>query len=232
MLLEENLDCLRITEANLRKVDIPGYKMVCDTGSENKVKKNSRVVVFIKEELSYKVVRKNIEGDLMPEVWLRIGHKGRKRMLVGFVHREHKPWNSTDASIKGQEERLRIWLETRRATWQGTDETYLLGDINLDWNKRGDRNYRNAKMLKKMEVELAEVGWSQLVKENTHYSNSNGNITEWLIGHVWTNSPVHVLMCGQEVKQASDHQLIWYERSAKSLVEKVKRTEKRQMKNF
>ena len=47
-----------------------------------------------------------------------------------------------------------------------------------------------------------------------------------------TNSPVHVLKCGQEVKQASDHQLVWFERSAKSLVEKVKKTEKRVMKNF
>ena len=49
--------------------------MVCDTGQGNRVKKNSRVVAFIKEELSYEVVKKNMEGDLMPEIWLRLGHR-------------------------------------------------------------------------------------------------------------------------------------------------------------
>ena len=153
-------------------------------------------------------------------------------MLVGFVYREHKPWNSNDASIKSQEERMKAWLEARRPIWRGAEETYLLRDINLDWKKRGDRNYRNSKMLKKLEVELSELGWVQLVKEDTHYSNRNGNITESLIDHIWTNSPVHVMTCGQEVKQASDHQLVWFERSTKSIIEKVKKTEKRQMKNF
>ena len=36
-------------------------------------------------------------------------------------------------------------------------------------------------MLKKLEVELSELGWVQMVKENTHYNNSNGIISESLI---------------------------------------------------
>ena len=41
ILIEKNLDCLVITEANLKidavmeKVEIPGYKMVCDGGIEH-----------------------------------------------------------------------------------------------------------------------------------------------------------------------------------------------------
>ena len=106
ILIEKNLDCLGITEANLKKdavmekVEIPGYKMVCDGGIEHRVKKNSRVVAFVKEELSYEIVRKNMEGDLIPEIWLRLGHRGTKRTLVGFVYREHKPWKSNDTSIR------------------------------------------------------------------------------------------------------------------------------------
>ena len=59
ILLDKNLDCLGIKEANLKKdaamekVDIPGYKMVCVAGIEHRVKKNSRVVAFVKEKLSY-----------------------------------------------------------------------------------------------------------------------------------------------------------------------------------
>ena len=126
ILLDKSLDCLGITEANLKKdaimqkVEIQGYKIICDAGVENRLKKNSRVVAFVKEELSYEVVKKNMEGDLMPEIWLRLGHRGTKRTLVGFIYREHKPWKSDDASIKGQENRFKTWVEARRHIWQGT----------------------------------------------------------------------------------------------------------------
>ena len=86
-------------------------------------------------------------------------------------------------------------------------------------------------MLKNLERELAELGWTQLVKENTHYCNRNGVVPETLIVHVLTNCAVKVRRCGQEEMPASDHQLVWVERSSKNLVEKVKKTEKRMMKN-
>ena len=66
----------------------------------------------------------------------------------------------------------------------------------------------------------------------THYTNSNRNISESLIDLVWTNSPVKVKICCQEKKRASDHQLVWIERSSKNHVEKVNKTEKRCMRMF
>ena len=238
MLHENNIDCLGVTEANLKtnavmeKVVIHGYKMICDKGMQHHVKQNSRMVAFVKEELSYELVEKYMKDNLMPEIWVKLGHRGTKQTLIGFVYREHKPWKLGDATVKSQENRLNIWLEARREIWQGTAETYLLGDINLDWTKRGDTKYCNLKMLKKLEVELSELGWVQLVKKNTHYNNANGVISESLIDHIWTNTPTRVLKCGQEEKRASDHQLVWVERSARNLVEKVKRVEKRSMKAF
>ena len=53
-------------------------------GIENRIKKNSRVVAYVKDELSYEVVKKHIGGDLMPEIWLKLGHTGTRRTLVGF----------------------------------------------------------------------------------------------------------------------------------------------------
>ena len=156
MLHENNIDCLGVIEANLQtnavmeKVAIKGYKIVCDMGRQHHVKKNSRVVAFVKEELSYDLVEKYMGDNLMPEIWIKLGHRGTKRTLVGFIYREHKPWKLGDASVKSQESRLK----TRREIWQGTTETYMLGDINIDWNKRGDVKYCNVKMLKNLEVEL------------------------------------------------------------------------------
>ena len=53
-----------------------------------------------------------------------------------------------------------------------------------------------------------------------------------MIDHIWTNSPAKVAKTGQEEMAISDHQLVWVDRSSKNLVEKVKETEKRLMKNF
>ena len=238
ILHDTNLDCLGVAEANLKtnavmeKASIPGYKMISNKGREHRIKQNSRVVAFVKDELSYELVEKYMGNDLMPEIWIKLGHRGTKRTMIGFVYREHKPWKLGDATARSHENRLKAWLETRRPIWQGTEETYMLGDINLDWAKRGEAKYRNSKMLKKLEIELSELGWVQLVQKNTHYNNANGVISESLINHIWTNTPVRVLKCGQEVNRASDHQLEWFERSSKNLVEKVKQTEKRSMKKF
>ena len=80
-------------------------------------------------------------------------------------------------------------------------------------------------MLKNIERELVELGWTQLVQQNTNKkSNRNGTVSETLIDHVWTNGPVQVRRCGQEEMAASDHQLVWVKMSTKNLVDKVKRT--------
>ena len=60
--------------------------------------------------------------------------------------------------MRSQDKRLKGWLEARRPIWQGTEETYMMGDINLDRTKKVDGKYRNNKMLKKLEVELSELG--------------------------------------------------------------------------
>ena len=179
------------------------------------------------EELSYQVVKNFMGGDLMPEIWLKLGHSGTKRTLVGFVYREHKPWKSKDESVRGQEERLKLWLEARRPVWGGADEAFMLGDINLDWKRQGDPTYQNSKMLKSLEKELADLGWTQMVTRNTHYTNRNGAVSESLIDHIWTNCPVKVRGYGQEEMATSDHQLVWVDRSSTNLVEKVKETEKK-----
>ena len=87
-------------------------------------------------------------------------------------------------------------------------------------------------MLKILEKELADLGWTQMVTRNTHYTNRNGAVSESLIDHIWTNCPVKVRGYGQEEMATSDHQLVWLDRSSTNLVEKVKETEKRMMKNF
>ena len=131
-------------EANLRQsaeeadVAIEGYNLVWDEGREVMTKQNSRVVMYIKDELSYEVVKKHMEGDLMPEIWIKLGHKGTRRTLVGMVYREHTPWKTKESSMKNQEDRLKKWLEARQQVWTGKEEAYMMGYLNLDMLRQGD----------------------------------------------------------------------------------------------
>ena len=72
----------------------------------------------------------------------------------------------------------------------------------------------------------------QLVKSYTHYSNRAGLVSESLIDHVWTNTPAKVKRSGQTEVGASDHHWVWVERRSQNLVERVRKTEKRSLKNF
>ena len=224
-----NIHCLGITEANLRvgavmeEVNITGYNLAWDGGRDNKVKANSRVVAYIREDLSFEVVKTMMKDDLMPELWIKLGHKGTRRTLVGFIYREHSPWGVQEGTVREQEGRWEKWLEARRETWSGTDEVFVLDDMNLDWKRKDDPRYRNRKMLKNMCTELVEKGWVQLIKEVTHYTNRAGLTSESLINHVWTNTPSKVIRSGQDELAASDHQLVWVERVAKKLIERVKK---------
>ena len=141
-LLEDDIDCLGVTEANLRaesdmqEVSIPGYIMKWGSGRENRQKKNSRVVVVVKEELSCDILTNYMKNDLMQEVWLRLGHRNTKITVVGFIYREHTPWGTEEGSIKEQETRLKNWLEARTEIWRGKEEVFMLGDINLDFREK------------------------------------------------------------------------------------------------
>ena len=234
-----DLDCLGVTEANLKtdadmqSVHIPGYVLKWDSGRENNEKKISRVAVYIKEELSFEVVTNYMKDDLMPEVWLRLGHQRTRRTLVGFVYREHTPVGTQDSSIRNQEVRLQKWLSAREAVWRSKDEVFMLGDINLDMMRiQGGNYYDKGKMLKRLVEELGSQSWVQLIKSCTHFWNRAGECGESLIDHIWTNTPSKVGGTGQVETGVSDHHLVWVERRAKNLVERVRRTEKRSMKNF
>ena len=86
----------------MQAVEIPGYVLKWDAGRNNQNKKIACVVVYIKEEMSFDMMTVHMKDDLMPEVWLKIGHKGTRRTLLGFVYREHTQVGTQDSSLKQQ----------------------------------------------------------------------------------------------------------------------------------
>ena len=108
---------LGILEANFfaendkQDIEISGYRVFWDKGRENIRRKNSRCVLYIRNDLSYK-----LRGDLMkediPEIWIEIGEANKKRSLLCVYYREFSEWNQreTTEAMKIQKERFGEWL--------------------------------------------------------------------------------------------------------------------------
>ena len=141
-----NIHCLGITEANLRagadlkEVNVPGYNLVWDGGRENNEKANSRVV----GERSY-------TGTIV-----KIGPQRHKKDTHRVYIQGAFTLGVQQGSVKEQEGRWARWLEARKDTWKGTEEVFVLGDLNLDWKRRDDPGNRNRKMLQ----ELCKAGYN------------------------------------------------------------------------
>ena len=135
---------LIVTEANLfkshdlTKVKIPKYDIIVSDTMKNSSLNYSRTVAYVHEDISV-----NVRHDLMDQdvssIWLSLGHKNQKKILVGGLYRE---WNllgggngSVDdpGSPAAQLVRWNLLLEKWRAALEEDKEVVLLGDINLDW---------------------------------------------------------------------------------------------------
>ena len=189
------LDILGVVECCLKSdddkalVDMEGYDLLVEDGINMKRRAAARVVVYIKSSLAYQQVHV-IYQDLIPEVWLKAGHKSKKRSTYAFVYREWRRWKvprpvlgvpDHEGSRQAQHLRLKTWLEAREALIQTANETHILGDINIEAREGKERDEALFRLLQE---HLVENGYVQMIKTATHYSRQS----ESCIDHIWSNA--------------------------------------------
>ena len=82
LIKSNNFAILGITEANfyeehdVNEVTIDGYNFVWDKGRNQSNRKNSRCVVYIRKDLSFKL-RSDLMRESFPEVWIEAGEAGK-----------------------------------------------------------------------------------------------------------------------------------------------------------
>ena len=97
MVKSNNFGVFGVVEANLFKesnhedVTIDGYSLLWDLGRENRKRNNSRCVLYIRNDLSYKIRNDLMEMDI-PEIWVEVGESNKKRLLLGLFYREFSEW--------------------------------------------------------------------------------------------------------------------------------------------
>ena len=175
----------------------------------------ARVVVFLKSNLAYQQL-KVLNHYLMPEVWLKAGHKGKKRSTYAFLYREWRRWKvprpaqgvpDQEGSRQAQYQRLKEWLEARMSIMHTTKETHLLGDINIEVRAGKERDEALYKLLQE---HLIQNGYAQMITVATQEVEEVG-----------------VLECA-----ASDPFPIYLVRKLKVQIDRVKQAEKRLWSQF
>ena len=72
------------------------------------------------------------------------------------------------------------------------DNTIILGDINLDWAKKGQRNYQFQNYFEYMDEKFSDRELMQLVDFPTWSRTVNGVLKESILDHIYTQDPTSV----------------------------------------
>ena len=192
----------------------------------------SRLVLLVKDELQVQVLD-HLMNNSAAAIWIKIGSRGRKPMLVGFFYREQQflRLDQSDDSLTPAKQlhRLRMFIETwKQAAATGSD-VLVLGDFNLDFSNWGQPKQSHTKMVDLIKNEIEILGFHQQTQGLTWSLNGQ---PESLIDHVWMNSPERLTYIKNIPRKFSDHNLIILSFRTKDKIKNNHDFLKRERKNF
>ena len=112
----------------------------------------SRISVFVHNDVQSKV-RLDLMSDKFSSIWIEIGHRNQRKILVCNLYREWRYLNQVDdqsRSFQAQEERWKIFISQWEQALNENKEVVVIGDVNLDFLKWNNQNsiYDYQKVLK------------------------------------------------------------------------------------
>ena len=203
-------DFLFITEANLyndtpgHEVEIEGYNMIrAKTTSRLGY---SRIVLLCKTGNIYSVESDRMDDDIS-SVWIKIGGRGRKGLLLGGMYREHTLVNQPEPNNHGepiqQEYRWNKFLKQWKAAGDA-GPCLVMGDMNIDMLTWNTPDFRHENMVNNTKHEIITRNFSQLINGPTRFWQG---ARPTLIDHCWANTPERVSNIKNQTRGTADHNL-------------------------
>ena len=121
---------------DIEDIKIPNYNVFLSKTLENPNLNVSRLAVFVHEELVKANLRTDLMDDKFSSVWLEVGLKGQKTILIGNVYREWQYLEQNDdnsVTIDAQFDRFERFIEKWELALGTSKECHLLGDMNLNF---------------------------------------------------------------------------------------------------
>ena len=110
---------------------------------------------------------------------------GSNPVRIINVYRSFSPQHNIN-----QRDKFTIQLQLIKAAY--TPTTIILGDFNLDWNKKFVASYAYKNYFEDMELHLEEFGLNQMVNQATWTRTINGTVKESVIDHIYLANPLSI----------------------------------------
>ena len=200
LIIEEKIDilCLQETELNINlNHDLLSFPTYCFESEINKNK--SRVGVYIHQNVNY-VRRSDLEGCNKHILIIDIKSKRDLRLITIY-----RPFNTPDGSqprdfFSNQLDLIKLAM---------TNNTILLGDFNLDWNKKNMHTYQFKHYLEILEEKLEDTSLVQIVEGPTWSRVVNGVVRESAIDHIYINN-LTMFEDSDKIKPSfGDHKMVY-----------------------
>ena len=111
------------------------------------------------------MIKPELKEQDLQTISLEIG-KGKKFKL-NSTYREHPGCASGLSSLDSQKERLKREIKLWEKPQQRNKDMVVIGDINIDYNKLNDNNYKLANLADEIQEWMIRNTQIQLVEENT-----------------------------------------------------------------
>ena len=204
LILCENVEllCLQETEISpeldVNLISFPGFAYESET---NSIK--SRVGCFIKNNINYKRCYE-LEGVNAHLIIIDI--KAERNLRIINIYRTFSPQGGVGARAM-----FTYQLDLIKNAF--TNNTILLGDLNLDWSKKGMRNYPFDHYFEEMDDTLSQLNVVQLVNFPTWSRFIREVHRESILDHVYTNCPTSIVNLHSVAPHFGDHMLIKFDHS-------------------
>lgn len=242
LVMVHNPDVLGLSEANLKAthdhklVEIEGYTMLTTKAMENPSSGWSRLVVYVKNTLSWKR-RPDLENQVTADIWIEAALGRQKPVIIANIYRE---WGLAgqggDMSSRSDGAQVERW-DTFTSSWEnalGEDrEVLVLGDVNFDRLRWDTSTQGGCVFTESLHEKILPLGVSQLLTSPSRIGpNMFGQQEESGLDHLYTNKPEKLVDIELKYNGLSDHKYIKLVRKSKCKPQGPRETRKRQYKNF
>ena len=224
---------------NLDDIKIDNYEVYLSNTLQNRNLNVSRVAVYVHRD----VVKQKLRQDLMTEnfssVWLEVGLKGNKSILVGNIYRDWQylyQADNTSLAVEEQLSRFSGFIEKWEAAIELSDECHLLGDMNLNFLEYSkvdilpnSQSYKLRSLIKLLFERILPLGAVQCVTSATRVSPNHEASG---LDHYYTTNPQKLSSVATITNGSSDHKIICATRFSKAIVAHERVTKKRSYKYF
>ena len=224
---------------DLDDVYISDYNIYLSKTLENPELNVSRLAVFVHKNVPKVKLRLDLMDRNFSSVWLEVGLKYQKSILVGNVYRDWQFLGQNDHSslaVTAQYERFSRFIDKWETALDSSDECHLVGDLNLNFLEytkpqipTGSQSYKLRSLINLLYDRILPLGAVQCVTGATWVSNVYEHSG---LDHYFTNNPEKLSVVQTIYNGASDHKILLATRYSKCKVDQERIVKKRSYKHF